>query len=345
MKYKVGMFGGSFDPLHIGHIHDIIRAASVCETLYVVISWCCGRESVQKETIYRWILYSTKHLHNIEIILVEDKAGSKEDYNTDFYWQNGALDIKKKIGKKIDAVFCGTDYLGTNRFESLYKPDSEVVYFDRHEVPISSTQIRFDPYEQWQYLPQVCREYYAKRVLIVGSESTGKTTLVQNLALAYNTNYIAEVGRETCENAGGEYYMNADDMLENFICQKAEEIKAVRLCNRLLFIDTDAITTKFYSQLLLKDKNEIERCNCLADAITGWQKFDLVFFLEPTVDFVQDGTRNEDINANRLLYSDKLKQLFIDAKIELISLNGSYQERFDNAKVAIEKYLHIKTVW
>lgn len=25
MKYKVGMYGGSFDPLHIGHIHDIIK--------------------------------------------------------------------------------------------------------------------------------------------------------------------------------------------------------------------------------------------------------------------------------------------------------------------------------
>ena len=227
----------------------------------------------------------------------------------------------------------------------MYKPESEVVYFERSEVPISSTQIRFDPYKQWQYLPPVCREYYAKRVLVVGSESTGKSTLVLNLAIAYNTNYVVEVGRETCENAGGEYYMNADDMLENIIFQKAEEIQAVRLCNRLLFIDTDALTTKFYSQLLLKEKTEIERCNCLADVITSWQKFDLVLFLEPTVDFIQDGTRNEEIKANRLLHSNKLKKLFIDAKIELILLNGSYQERFDKAKVAIERAFDIKTVW
>jgi nicotinic acid mononucleotide adenylyltransferase len=26
MKYNVGMYGGSFDPLHLGHIHDIIKA-------------------------------------------------------------------------------------------------------------------------------------------------------------------------------------------------------------------------------------------------------------------------------------------------------------------------------
>ena len=133
-------------------------------------------------------------------------------YNTDYYWENGAKDIKAAIGTHIDAVFCGSDYSGTNRFESLYCPESEVIYFDRREVPISSTEIRFDPYKQWDYLPPVCRPYYAKRVLIVGGESTGKSTPVQNLALAYNTNYVSEVGRETCEAAGGEAFMNMDDL-------------------------------------------------------------------------------------------------------------------------------------
>lgn len=39
MQYKVGMYGGSFDPLHIGHIEVIIKAASQCKKLYVVLSY------------------------------------------------------------------------------------------------------------------------------------------------------------------------------------------------------------------------------------------------------------------------------------------------------------------
>ena len=87
MKYKVGMYGGSFDPLHVGHIHDIIKAASLCEELYVIISWCTGRESTSKELRYRWILNCTSHLPNVRLRLIEDKAISKEVYNSDYYWE------------------------------------------------------------------------------------------------------------------------------------------------------------------------------------------------------------------------------------------------------------------
>ena len=51
MKYKVGMYGGSFDPLHIGHIHDIIKAAALCEELYVMLSWCEGRIHLERAAV------------------------------------------------------------------------------------------------------------------------------------------------------------------------------------------------------------------------------------------------------------------------------------------------------
>ncbi len=345
MRYKTGMYGGSFDPLHIGHIHDIIRAAAVCEELYVMISWCDGRESTSKEMRYRWIHNNVKHLPNVKILLIEDKAVSKEVYNTDYYWEKGAADIKRAIGKPIDAVFCGSDYYGSNRFESLYGDESDVVYFDRSEVPISSTDLRFDVYENWQYIPPICRPYYAKKVLIVGGESTGKTTLAQNLAIAYNSCYVPEIGRETCEIAGGEEYMNVSDLYENLVRQKAEELRLLYQCNKLLFVDTDALTTRFYAEFLLTNTEEVEKCGALADAIAHINDFDLVLFLEPTTEFVKDGTRNEIIAADRVKYSNMIKKLFDERGIHYHCVDGDYLDRFNTAKLLIEETFNIKTIW
>lgn len=335
MRYKVGMYGGSFDPLHLGHISDIIKAAAVCEELYVMISWCEGRESTSKELRYRWILNCTKHLPNVRIILVEDQAVSKEVYNTDYYWEKGAQDIKNAIGKPIDAVFCGSDYLGTNRFESLYCPESAVIYFDREEVPISSTEIREWASAHWDYLPEVCKDYYARKVLVVGGESTGKSTLVQNLALAYNTNYVAEYGRVTADYAGGEDFMLADDLHENLLRQRINIIDAAKKSNRILFVDTDAITTLFYSRFLLQNQKQIEVCEKLATAINEMTQWDLVLFLEPDVEFIQDGTRNEKIRANREKYSQQIKQALTENNVAYHCLTGDYLERFETAKQLI----------
>ena len=338
------MYGGSFDPLHIGHIHDIIKAASMCNTLYVMISWCEGRESTSKEIRYRWILNSCKHLSNVKIIMVEDKAVSKEEYNTDYYWEKGAEDIKKTIGKPIDIVFCGDDYLGTNRFESLYEPESVVYYFPRHEVPISSTEIREWASNHWDYIPAVCKDFYTRKVLVIGGESTGKSTLVQNLALAYNTNFVAEVGRDTCEYAGGEDFMIDEDMYENILRQKLLVMDAAKNSNRILFVDTDSITTMFYGKFLLGESG-CKKCDNLSVAINDITNWDLVLFLEPTNKFVQDGTRSEEIKSDRKKYSEKLKGLFKEYGVNFQCLSGNYLENFMYAKNIIAETLKITTQW
>lgn len=335
MRYKVGMYGGSFDPLHLGHISDIIKAAAVCKELYIVISWCEGRESTSKEMRYRWILNCTRHLPNVMILLIEDKAVSKEEYNTDYFWEKGAQDIKRAIGKPIDAVFCGSDYFGTNRFESLYCPESKVIYFDREEVPISSTEIRAWASAHWDYIPDVCKDYYTRKVLVVGGESTGKSTLVQNLALAYNTNFVSEYGRITCDYAGGEDFMIAEDLYENLLRQRLLIMDAAKKSNRILFVDTDAITTLFYSSLLLTNPEEIKICKKMATAINDMTQWDLVLFLEPDIAFVQDGTRNEKIRTDREKYSQQIKQALSQNNVAYHCITGDYLERFETAKELI----------
>ena len=333
MYYKVGMYGGSFDPLHIGHIDVIIKAASQCEKLYVVLSYSRERDNIPMEYRYRWIRNSFRHLDNVEIILLEDNAVSKSDYDTDDYWDKGRDCVLSQIGTKVDVVFCGSDYKGTNRYEKLY--NCEVVYFDRSIVPVSSSSIRNNPFENWEYIPKICRPYYTKKILFIGGESTGKSTIAENLALAYNTNFLEEVGREVCDYAGAEDLMIASDFYEILLKHKTKEMELIKQSNKLFFVDTDALTTKFFAQFLLD--GEKKNAEHLADAITQINTFDLIFFLEPTVAFVQDGTRNIKIEADREKYSNQIKSLFDEAGLEYICLSGDYLNRYEEVKRIIKE--------
>lgn len=335
MKYNVGMYGGAFDPLHIGHLQSMIKASGVCNRLFIVLSFSRKRDRVPMEYRYRWIKNALKHLDNVQIILLEDDAVTKEDYESEDYWTRGRDDVLAKIGQPVDVVFCGSDYKGTNRYEELYQ--CPVVYFDRSEVPVSSTEIRENPLKYWDWIPQVARPYFVKKVLIVGSESTGKSTLTANLALAYNTSYVEEVGREVCDYAGGEALMLAEDLQEILLRHKVRELDLMKNSNKILFEDTDALTTKFYAGFLMDDADAVCRTEALADAITGINNFDLIFFLEPTVEFVQDGTRNETIAADREKYSSQIKALFDEAGLKYHCLSGDYQERYEEAKRIIDK--------
>lgn len=84
---------------------------------------------------------------------------------------------------------------------------------------------------------------------------------------------------------------------------------------------------------------------CLAEAIHNTNKWDLVLFLEPTVEFVQDGTRSEEIASNRLLYSNKIKEILDKYNVNYITINGDYTERFNESKRIIKDKLGVDTKW
>lgn len=79
------------------------------------------------------------------------------------------------------------------------------------------------------------------RVVFVGAESTGKSTLSEYLARAYGTVSVPEIGRFIWEEKAGQ--LNADDYVEIAVRHRAAEDAALPRARRWLFVDTNALTT------------------------------------------------------------------------------------------------------
>lgn len=331
--YEVGMYGGSFNPLHLGHVNDIIMAKNECKKLYIPISISSDPNEIDGKTRIMWLKNITKNMENIEVFPIYSNNIDKDSYD----WQKGVEDVKRYIKTKIDIVFAGSDYKGKNLWEKLYK-ESKVRYFDRDEIKISSTKIRKNPYKYFNYLPTCVKKYYTKKVCIIGTESCGKTTLVRNLALAYNTTHVEEAGRYICDEAGGINNMQKYHYFEILFEQKQAEKKALKHANKVLFIDTDSLITLYYYMLGFKKENKKD-FETVATGISNLNNYDLYLFLEPDVAWVQDGTRTYGDDDIRKENNKFLKEILRKNNIKYKTITGNYQERYQKAKKYINDLL------
>ena len=131
--------------------------------------------------------------------------------------------------------------------------------------------------------------------------------------------------------------MIPDDFTDILLQHKAREIEAMKLSNKILFEDTDCLTTLFYIGFL-DDKGK-EKNTALAEAIVQLNSYDLIMFLEPDVEFVQDGDRSEVIANERKKYSNQIKDLYRQYGFEFEIINQNYQQRFEKAVLLINKMM------
>ena len=181
----------------------------------------------------------------------------------------------------------------------------------------------------WDFIPAIIRPYFIKKVCFYGPESTGKTTMAKHLAEVYQTEFVPEVSREmiTSNNFTG------DDIIRIGYAQTQRVFEKAKKANKILFCDTDLITTQIYSQTYL------HRVPRILYELERQIKYDLYFLFDIDLPWVDDGLR--DLGNQRTQMYDVFKDELVKRKIPFIPVRGNQEEREQIIKRELNRYFHL----
>jgi len=330
----LGMFVMKAIPLHLGHVHAINLAAAQCDDLCVVLCYSKHDDdyfnSMRLDPIpykqrYKWLLEIYQDIPHVHI-LTHCEDGIPDYPNGWKEWSNSIKLLFKKYGRFPNKWF-SSEICDKENAEKFFT-ETEFILIDpeRKETPISGTKIRKDGiYKYWEFLPGVVRPFFAKRVVLIGTESTGKSTLTKLLAKKFNTSWTDEYGREFIKKFcfGHESLLAFGDYAKIAQRHKMYEEEALRSANKVTFIDTEAMVTQLYCHMYEN------RVNSVVDAIAKTQKYDMWLFLRPDVPWVPDGMRQHEhtreIQMKQLI--DICGYYGLQKEVDLKFISGNYHRR------------------
>ena len=346
-RYGTGFFAGKFLPFHKGHLDCVLRCASECEKLYVVLMHG-GAEEQHVLASYDG-LFPIEHLSpatreaairrelapfdNIEVISYDCReADARAVAEGRHPWFYECEDMVALMGR-FDVAY-SSEPAYSESFRRFY-PWAQAVVIDagRVRTPISATQIRQMPFHRaYGYLPREYQKLVNKKVLFTGTESCGKSTLVRKLAAALGTSYTEEMGKLACERV--KLPSPGAAMYPDFVyAQKVADAQAVEAAHMVALCDTDAIVTAFYLDLYENEALPI------AEEVARLNTWDKVFFVEPSVPWVADGLRLHADQRVRAEQSERLKAAYGALGYELTILNGDYKQNYERALSEIQEML------
>ena len=308
-----GLVVGKFFPPHKGHIYLIKEAKKGCDHLTVLVV-DAKNESIPASLRAKWI---RELVSDVEVLVVEDIYA----YDDSRAWAKYTIKI---LGYSPDVVFTSEDY--GDPFAQYMGCKHVLIDKERIHVPISGTKVRSNPLKYWDYIDEPVRAYFAKRVCVVGAESTGTTTMAKALANYYKTVWVPEFGRFYSEGKmQGPVMANWGTREFIYIAkmQNSIEYQLVKICNKILICDTDSFATSIWHQRYMGFISED------VDLLSRDREYDLYFLTDVDIPFVQDGLRDgEHIRHN--MHKKFIEELTKRGK-KFVILSGSHEKRLATA--------------
>ncbi|GAB3945710.1 nicotinamide-nucleotide adenylyltransferase [Spirosoma harenae] len=320
---RTGLVFGKFMPVHKGHLALIEFARKQCDHLIVSMT-VTPEDVISPEIRLGWLNELLAPYPSIEVVAESD----------DFHdptlplWEATKLwaaFIKRRF-PAVSIFFSSEEYA----IPLAHHSGLQHITFDppRLKVPISATLIRQQPARYWDYIPDIVRPYFVKKICLYGPESTGKTTLAQQLATEYQTAYVPEMARDLITSTE----FTPEDFIRIGQAQTKAVQEAIQQANRILFCDTDVITTQIYAQLYLAEIPPI------LYELEHQVHYDKYILLNIDVPWIADNLRDQGHRREEMF--GRFQAELDSRKLPYQLVSGSYSERFSMIRQVVDKLLN-----
>lgn len=169
-------------------------------------------------------------------------------------------------------------------------------------------------------------ESIARKVVLIGSECTGKTTLAADLARHYDASWVPEYVRGYAEAKRGP--LDASDVEPIARGQIAAQGAALERARNLLLLDTDLLSTVVYAE------HYYGSCPEWISALALARRADLYLLCDIDISWTPDPQRDrpDDREAMQALFRGAL----IARGFRFVEIRGDRRERFLAARQAID---------
>ena len=312
---SVGVVFGSFAPLHQGHLDLIMRAKKENNGGCIVIS--CGFDGDKGEPLmphrkrYRYVreffadddLVAVYSINDSELGIAgypDGWDGWMEEFEK--IWNKAVVKEYNELLECYEPSAKRVWYVGDeNYYNDLIERKESAVLVDRvADNPICATMIRQNPIKNWDKITTPFRRIFSHNILITGTASEGKSTLVTDLGKYFNAPHSYEWARDYMrDSCVSDWELDGADYIAFLEGQYNLNKQLINSPGNhgVFFADTDSMVTRMYAEYYAQDETcaltqeEFEKVAVMADELARKSRWDKIFLVAPHGVFVDDHER------------------------------------------------------
>lgn len=372
---RVGIVFGSFAPLHQGHLDLIMRAKKENDGGAIVI--VCGLDGDKGEPMmphkkrYRYVREFFADDDLVAVYAINDTELGIEAYPNGWpkwmaeferIWEKATVpswrkcegpegwEVSEECVRPLRLWYVGDD----NYYDDLVHMQHEhAVLVDRYdENPICATMIRQNPIKNWDKITFPFRRLFSHNILITGTASEGKSTLVTDLGKYFNAPHSHEYARDYMrESCVSDWELDSADFMAFLKGQYDLNRSLINSPGNhgVFFADTDSMTTRMYAEYYARDAScglseaEFNAIAIMADELTSKCRWDKIFVIAPHGVYVDDHERymaHSGMEEREELFQILCKNLRDSGNWDkVVILDGTYWENFETIVDYVRKVM------